>query len=78
MKRIVILGLAFGFILPGVVAGQSENPTRIGGQWYLSYRAGESNGQTFNRFGIDRGYINIRHTLTERWSGRITPDVTVR
>jgi len=63
--------------LPGPLTAQTENPTTIGGTWYLNYRAGKSGDETFNRFGIDRGYINIRHRLNDRWSGRITPDVTL-
>lgn len=76
MRRSALLGLAIGLVLPGASTAQ-EGATRIGGVWYLSYKTGEAGGESFNRFGIDRGYINIRHTLNDRWSGRITPDVTV-
>lgn len=76
MRRSALLGLVIGLSLPGAIVAQ-DGTTRIGGVWYLNYRAGESGGESFNRFGISRGYINIRHTLNDRWSGRITPDVTV-
>lgn len=72
----VLLGLSLALTIPSFASAQSS-PTRIGGVWYLTYRIGKSEGETFNRFGIERGYINIRHTLTDRWSGRITPDVTL-
>lgn len=70
---VVLLSLGY----PAVGSAQTGNPTTIGGTWYLNYRTGKDGDDTFNRFGIDRGYINIRHRLTDRWSGRITPDVTV-
>jgi hypothetical protein len=76
VKRFAWVGLVAGMVLPAAAAAQSGSTT-IGGQWFLNYQAGKSGGRNFNRFGIDRGYINIRHTLNERWSGRITPDVTV-
>jgi hypothetical protein len=69
------MGMVAGLLLPAAVAAQAGTTT-IGGQWYLTYQSGKSGAATFNRFGIERGYINIRHTLNERWSGRITPDVT--
>ncbi|MFC1661246.1 hypothetical protein ACFL3S_07300 [Gemmatimonadota bacterium] len=74
---IVLLGAAFALAFPGHSKAQTTGQTTIGGTWYLSYRVGKEGGETFNRFGIDRGYINIRHRLTDRWSGRITPDVTL-
>jgi len=73
-----LLGAAlWGLAGPEAVSGQTSSATSIGGVWYLSYRAGKADGESFNRFGIDRGYINIRHRLNDRWSGRITPDVTL-
>ena len=66
--------------LPRLVSAQSgsETPrTTIGGQWFLNDRAGEVDGEDVHQFGVDRGYIVIRHRLTDRISGRITPDVTV-
>ncbi|KPJ95438.1 MAG: hypothetical protein AMS18_02905 [Gemmatimonas sp. SG8_17] len=51
--------------------------TTIGGQWFLSYRVGETGGEGLSGFTVDRGYIVIRHRLTEHLSGRITPDVSV-
>lgn len=56
---------------------RAQTATTIGGQWFLSYRTGQGAGEEVNRFSVDRGYIVIRHRLTERWSGRITPDVSV-
>ncbi len=70
-----VLGLA---LTPwGQLQGQTSSPTSLGGVWYLTYRVGEAGDESFNRFGIERGYINIKHKLNDRWSGRITPDVTL-
>jgi hypothetical protein len=77
LRQLVFLILVLAFLLPTPSSAQTTGSTTIGGTWYLSYRTGKSGGETFNRFGIDRGYINIRHRLTDRWSGRITPDVTL-
>lgn len=74
-RSLALLGVSFALGIPALANAQSS-PTSIGGVWYLTYRIGKSEGETFNRFGIERGYINIRHTLNDRWSGRITPDVT--
>ncbi len=76
MRRFGWIGLLAALLLPATATAQSGTTT-IGGQWFLTYQAGKTGGRDFNRFGIERGYINIRHTLNERWSGRITPDVTV-
>jgi hypothetical protein len=54
-----------------------ENRTTIGGQWYLNDRLGRVGGSDVHRFGVSRGYIVIRHRLTDRLSGRINPDVTL-
>jgi hypothetical protein len=74
---LLLSGLAFALAQPEGLEAQSTGQTTIGGTWYLNYRTGKTGDDTFNRFGIDRGYINIRHRLTDRWSGRITPDVTL-
>jgi len=49
----------------------------ISGQWFLKYQYGEKDEIDFNEFGITRGYITIKKTLSEHFSGRITPDITV-
>jgi hypothetical protein len=77
MKAIRALALAPLTFAPLASSAQEQSPTTIGGQWFLSHRIGEVGGEDFNRFSVDRGYIVIRHRLTERWSGRITPDVSV-
>jgi hypothetical protein len=56
---------------------EPEERTSIGGQWFLNFRIGDLRGEDVSRFGVDRGYIIIRHRLTDRLSGRITPDVSV-
>jgi hypothetical protein len=54
---------------------------RIGGHWYISYQYGNELGltpnstETFNRFAIKRGYLNIRADLQPWLEVRITPDV---
>ncbi len=74
----ILVVLMFG---PQLSRAQSTNSeaarTTIGAQWFLSYRVGETGGSGLNRFTVDRGYIVIRHRLTEHLSGRITPDVSV-
>jgi hypothetical protein len=56
-------------------AAPAANPT-ISGQWFLAYRNGVVD-TSIARFTVDRGYINIKHRLTPRLSGRMTPDVTI-
>jgi hypothetical protein len=56
---------------------EPEARTSIGGQWFLNDRIGRIDTLDVHRFGVDRGYIIIRHRLTDRLSGRITPDVSV-
>ncbi len=74
----VILVLMLGPQLSRAQSAISEAArSTIGAQWFLSFRAGETDGETVSRFTVDRGYIVIRHRLTERLSGRITPDVSV-
>ncbi|MFH1679720.1 MAG: hypothetical protein ABIH26_03645 [Candidatus Eisenbacteria bacterium] len=51
--------------------------TAVSGQWFLAFRAGRAEGEDFSGFSVDRGYIIIRHRLSERLTGRITPDVSV-
>jgi hypothetical protein len=53
----------------------------IGGLWYISYQYGNelssapNTTETFNRFAIKRGYLNIRANLQPWLEVRITPDV---
>lgn len=56
---------------------EQSTATTIGGKWYINFRIGEAGDEPFSRFGVGRGYIIIRHRLTERLSGRITPDVSM-
>ncbi len=77
MKAVSLVALVSVALLPRVLGAQATSPTTIGGQWYLNFRVGKEGGETVSRFGVDRAYINIRHRLSERWSGRITPDVSV-
>ncbi len=55
----------------------SSEPATIGGQWFLSFRTGETGGEHDSEFLLHRGYINIKKKLTDRISGRITPDISV-
>jgi len=84
MRAAFTLVLVMASAVPTASVGQtihlrseSEEKTFIGGQWFINYRVGEATGEDLNRFGVDRGYITIRHQLTDRLSGRITPDVSV-
>jgi len=77
--RSLLIGivLLIAFFLASSTAAEPPVATTISSQWFLNFQAGESDGECFNRFAVDRGYINIKHRLTERISGRITPDVSV-
>jgi len=46
-------------------------------QWFLSYLNGESGDKSFNEFTLKRGYVNIKKNINDRFSGRITTDITV-
>lgn len=52
-------------------------PTTIGGKWYVNFRIGRSGDENYSRFGLDRGYLIVKHQLTTRLSGRITPDISM-
>jgi len=77
MKVVPLVALAVCLLLPRISHAQSYDDTRIGGQWFLNFRVGKEGDETVSRFGVDRAYINIRHRLSERWSGRITPDASL-
>jgi hypothetical protein len=84
MKAAPLLAVAVCLLVPRMVQSQetpprpeSEPRTTIGGKWYLNDRIGKIGDTDVHRFGVDRGYIIIRHRLTDRLSGRITPDVSV-
>ncbi len=62
---------------PAKDSGQEVNSTTVGGKWYMNFRVGQSGSKNFSHFGVDRGYIIVRHQLSERLSGRITPDVSI-
>jgi len=49
---------------------------KIGTTTYLSYQDGSSAGSDYSRFTIKRGYIDIRQSISEVFSARLTPDVT--
>ncbi len=64
------------------LAGENDESTlfpqvKIGGQWFLSYLTGEIDGEKVSLFAVKRGYINVKVKLNERFSGRITPDVSI-
>jgi hypothetical protein len=77
MKPALALALLIPALIPPTSRAQAPGETTFGGQWFLSHRVGEVGNEGFSRFSVDRGYIVIKHRLTERWSGRITPDVSV-
>ncbi|MBN2410262.1 hypothetical protein JXQ31_01135 [candidate division KSB1 bacterium] len=49
----------------------------VSGQWFLKFQSGERDEKKFSEFGITRGYITIKKNLSEQFSGRITPDITI-
>jgi len=88
MKTSIVILLSF--LLSNVVYAQSETgnqnnsrqkvtstaPT-LSGQWFLSVQEGDTDGKEFSQFCIKRGYITIKKRLSDRISGRITPDICV-
>ena len=46
-------------------------------QWFLSYTLGTIKEVRINEFNIKRGYVNIKKTINEQFSGRITTDITL-
>ncbi|MFC1555445.1 hypothetical protein ACFL67_00020 [candidate division KSB1 bacterium] len=49
----------------------------ISGQWYLSFVAGENDGEDVNKFYAHRGYLNFKPKFSPTLSARITPDITI-
>jgi len=82
MKRITV-SLYIAVIITMLCSGQAfpqinkESLPQVSGQWFLTYRSGESGGKPDSQFLIKRGYITIRKKLNDRISGRITPDISV-
>ncbi|MBN1542806.1 hypothetical protein JW992_11725 [candidate division KSB1 bacterium] len=50
---------------------------RIGGQWFLAFSSGKVGNQPYSQFAVERGYITIEKVFSQRFSGRITPDISV-
>ncbi len=81
MKRIDrIVILAISILIPSVTATSAQvanpNDVQLSGQWFLSYRNGQSGEVGENSFLIKRGYVNVKKRLNDTISGRITPDIT--
>jgi len=91
MKTAVWISITVVALIPSVSTAQDEShlndlqaageagigQTTIGGKWYINFRIGDVDGDKVSRFGLDRGYIIIKHQLTSRLSGRITPDISM-
>lgn len=73
--------LALSILIPSVTAASAQiskpNDVQLSGQWFLSYRNGQSGGLGENSFLVKRGYVNIKKRLNDTISGRITPDITI-
>ena len=50
---------------------------RTEGQWFLGFRAGENPDKVFTEFTLKRGYITIKHDLSEKLTVRFTQDITL-
>lgn len=86
MKRLACLSL-FAALVPGVSAAQNstELPSalqglKIGTKTYIRYEYiqaddGEGGTTDISRFNLKRGYLDVRKTITDYLSFRITPDV---
>jgi hypothetical protein len=74
-----LLFFAAMFILnaPAGHAQSIMDGTRMSGQFFVTYEYAENNGIQSNQFGLERGYITIRKSITDRVGIRFTQDVTI-
>lgn len=77
-KLIMIVVTFFASMLCSFVSAQNVTDNfRIDGVMFLSFEHDITGDSFHNQFTIKRGYVNFRHTLSDRLSARITQDVTI-
>jgi len=78
MKKITIVLAFFVSMLCSYVSAQNVTDNfRIDGVMFLSFEHDFTGDSFHNQFTIKRGYVNFRHTLSDRLNARITQDVTI-
>ena len=77
IRHLFVTG-AFALIIAATASAADDSPpATVGGQWFLSFTQGDTDGATSSQFSVNRGYIIIKKQLTDRIAGRITPDISV-
>src|SRR5688572_25703490 len=79
--RAHVIGVAFGILVPGLARSQTPAqpaapPVSVSGLIFGNYQyhlSGQS--KDFNQFLLDRAYITVRATVSDRMSVRLTTDV---
>lgn len=74
--------VAFYIVLFIAVVGSSlssgQSGVTISGEWYLTYQDEYIDGKPVtSQFLLKRGYITTRKSINDRFSGRLTTDITV-
>lgn len=79
MKKLTVLvvALAMSFAFSGVQAQNFQENFRIDGVMFFTFEHDITGDSFENQFTLKRGYVNFRHQLAERFSARITQDVTI-
>ena len=79
--RAHLIGVAFGILVPGLARSQTPAqpaapPVSVSGLIFGNYQyhlSGQS--KDFNQFLLDRAYVTVRATVSDRMSVRVTTDV---
>ena len=50
---------------------------KIGGEWFVGYFYEKNGGESKNDFAIKRGYITISKKFNDKFSARLTQDISV-
>jgi len=56
---------------------QGVKDLTVGGEWYLSFEQNQAGGDAAVRFRINRGYLVFDKKISDNFSARFTPDVTL-
>ncbi len=77
VNTVLSLGFLFMLLTNSTAAQTHKNDVEISGQWFLSYLAGETEGEDVNKFYAHRGYLNFKPIFSKTLSARITPDIKI-
>ena len=76
-RLLAILGLLF-ILFPTYSTAQSVfDDIRFSGQFFGAFEYTETDGEKFNQFALERGYITFRKNVSDRIGMRFTQDVTI-